>query len=117
MKDLNTSALLAMDLALKNASTRSGSVAGAQAVWRWRLRVRWGARERARAGAFAVARLRDTLLPVVALGARGRMRADAIAPRRVRARARALLRGRPAPDLDAAGGPESEPEQWPPAEA
>ena len=95
MKDLNTSALLKMDLALKNTITRADNVAGAQAAWRFRLRVRWGARDRARAGALTYDRLREALVSAAAGGARGLMRAGFIAPRRERVRLLVLLRDRP----------------------
>ena len=90
MNDLNTSALLAMDLALKNTITRDRRVAGAQAVRRWRLRVRWGARDLARAGTFEHGRLRGALLFMTAVGARGLLR-EAVAPRRESARALVLM--------------------------
>ena len=92
MKDLNTSALLKMDLALKNTITNADNVAGAQAVWRRRLRVRWGARDRARAGVLSHGRLRVALLPATAVGARGLTRTL----RREHARPLVLLRDRPA---------------------
>lgn len=96
MKDLNTSTLLKIDLALKNTITKVDSVAGAQAVWRRRLRVRWGARDRARAGVLPHGRLRGALLPATTVGVRGLMR-EGIAPLRESARALrlALVRGQP----------------------
>jgi hypothetical protein len=113
MKDLNTSALLAMDLALKKTNTRANNVAGAQAAWRRRLRVRLGARDRVRAGVLAHGRLRRCLLSVVTMGARGRLHDGAFT--RGRLRLLALLQGRPAAVLAlllmvAVHGPGSEPE-------